>query len=168
MGISLPEMNLKCNYATSLINKTNASTTLFLALGNGTDGEAIAFNPVDGMMYHASGHVGDFDVIFEKINLTTLAITDIPINGTALTDEEAQALAYRPSEGVFYWKQDHGLGPLFRVTPGGVPTLIGDLDHQSKGLAFNVHPQVIPEPTTIMLVGVGFAALVVACRRRKK
>ena len=30
-------------------------------VGRGDDGEAIGFNPLDNMLYHASGHSGDFD-----------------------------------------------------------------------------------------------------------
>jgi hypothetical protein len=117
------------------ISTTDATSSPVLPLGNGGDGEALGFNPVDGFLYHASGHTGA-DVFFERINLSTLAVTNIPVGGTALTDEETQALTFWPSRGVFLWKQNHGIGPLFAVTADGVPTLIGDLDHQSKGLAF--------------------------------
>ncbi len=126
-----------------IISTADASTTSVLTLGDGDDGETIAFNRDDGLMYHASGHFGDFDpvslngVVFQSIDLNTLVVTNIPIAGSALTDEEAQALVYWPEQGIFLWKQDHGANaPLFRVTPGGVPTLIGDMDHQAKGLAF--------------------------------
>ncbi len=53
-----------------------------------------------------------------------------------LQDEEAQALTWDASRGEFLWKQDHGTGPLFSVTPTGVHTLIGNVDHRAKGLAF--------------------------------
>ena len=61
-------------------------------------------------------------------------ITNIPISATVLSDEEAQALVYW--QGGFLWKQDHGTGPLYWVTTDGMPTFVGDMDHQAKGLAF--------------------------------
>lgn len=115
------------------LNQSTGAPTLLTALGNGDDGEAIAFYPPDGLIYHASGHTGS-SVIFETVNPSTFAITDIPLAGNALEDEEAQALV--PIPGGFLWKQDHGTGPLFSVTTAGVPTLIGNMDHQAKGLAY--------------------------------
>lgn len=129
------------------INQTTGAATLISALGRGDDGETIGFNPVDNMMYHASGHVGTYDpvtdsgVIFERFNPTApapIVTTDIPI-GSPLTDEEAQALTFEVSSGMFLWKQDHGTGPLFRVNPAtGAATQVGtlDMDHQAKGLAY--------------------------------
>ncbi|MGK7874075.1 MAG: hypothetical protein AB4426_12405 [Xenococcaceae cyanobacterium] len=35
--------------------RTDATPTFVTALGNGSDGEAIAFNPDDGLIYHWSG-----------------------------------------------------------------------------------------------------------------
>ncbi len=155
------------------INTATGAATLFLALGAGDDGEAIAFNPVDGLLYHASGHTGDCDrlnddgVCFETVNLGTLAITDIDITGSALTGEETQALTWWANQGVFLWKQNHGSGPLFSVTPAGVPTLIGQLDHQSKGLAFADAPAV-PEPATVSLIGLGIGGLLLVQRKRRR
>ncbi|MBI3934462.1 MAG: hypothetical protein HY316_07190 [Acidobacteria bacterium] len=126
------------------INKTTGAPTFLLGLGAGDDGEAIGFNPADGFLYHSSGHTdacggpgpGTDGVCFERINLDTLEITSIDISGGNLIDEEAQALAWWEAQGVFLWKQDHGTGPLFRVTADGADTLIGEVDHQAKGLAF--------------------------------
>ena len=122
------------------INTIDATPTPLLPLGSGTDGETIAFNPDDGFIYHASGHSGNNEVIFESINIETSTITDISIINTLLVNEEAQALTYWEEEDLFLWKQDHGVGPLFRVTSNGTPTLIGQMDHQSKGLAFGLGP----------------------------
>ncbi len=152
----------------------DATATLFLALGNGDDGEAIAFNPLDGLMYHASGHDSacedeDFGLCFESIDLSGMTITDIDISATALIDEEAQALTWWDDAGAFLWKQGHFEdGPLFRVTPDGTPTLIGDLDHQAKGLAF-VEIAEVPEPGTLAVFAIGLAGLagLAAARRRK-
>ena len=37
------------------LNTANASATFLMSLGQGQDGETIAFNPVNGLVYHASG-----------------------------------------------------------------------------------------------------------------
>ena len=133
------------------INQATGASTLLTALGNGDDGEAIAVYPPDGLIYHASGHTGS-DVIFETVDPNGFAITNIPLNGNLLEDEEAQALV--PIAGGFLWKQDHGEGPLYSVTTAGVPTLIGDMDHQAKGLAYvpAIFPAGPPEQVPTMSV----------------
>ncbi|MBZ0326422.1 MAG: LamG domain-containing protein, partial [Altibacter sp.] len=121
------------------LNKGTGAPTFVCTLGNGNDGEALGYNPVDGLLYHASGHTGA-NVIFETISNSTInpcGVTNIDITGTALEDEETQALTWDAANGAFLWKQDHGTGPLYSVTPTGVPTLIGNMDHQAKGLAFS-------------------------------
>ena len=116
------------------LSTSDASSTFVMALGRGTDGEAIGFNPTDGLLYHASGHFGA-GVIFESILSDFSGTVDIPI-GAPLDDEEAQALTWDSSRGEFLWKQHHLPGPLFSVATDGTETFIGDMDHQAKGLAF--------------------------------
>jgi len=138
-GANVPESFFSVNQATG-------ATTLIGAFGMGDDGETIGFNPVDNQMYHASGHDGvctdpDNGVCFERFNPTVapLALTNIDISTTMLIDEEAQALTFETSTGMFLWKQGHFPGPMFRVNPStGAATRIGalDTDHQTKGLAY--------------------------------
>lgn len=47
-----------------LINKSNASKTLAATLGNGADGEVIAYNPNDNSLYHFSGNG---TTVFERV-----------------------------------------------------------------------------------------------------
>lgn len=118
------------------LSQTDASSTFVLTLGNGTDGEAIGYNPTDGLIYHSSGHLGS-GVIFEKIDAAFTGTTNIDITGTSLEDEEAMALTWDASRSEFLWGQYHDTpSTLYSVTPAGVPTLIGGLDHTTKGLAF--------------------------------
>ncbi|MDX1407885.1 MAG: hypothetical protein R3330_07120, partial [Saprospiraceae bacterium] len=120
------------------LDQTNASEMFLCTLGNGTDGETIGFNPANGILYHASGHFGA-GLIFESIDnvgVDPCGVTNIPI-GSPLNDEEAQAITWWGSENVFLWKQGHfPNGPLFRVETNGSAVLVGNMDHQAKGLAF--------------------------------
>jgi len=116
------------------LDRTDATPTLLTALGRGDDGEALAFNPADGLLYHSSGNFFG-TIIFESIDPVTLATSDIPI-GPPLTQGQVQALTYWPSQGELLWKHTETPGPLYRVTTSGAATLLGNMDHQAKGLAF--------------------------------
>jgi len=125
------------------INKGNGALTLVAPLGRGDDGEALGFNPLDGMLYHASGHTGAYDpesgygVIFERVDPADGTTTDIPLDPKSpLLDEEAQALTWYEAFGAFLWKQEHGPGTLYLVSTDGTAFLIGYPDHYAKGLAF--------------------------------
>jgi hypothetical protein len=118
------------------LNLSNASGTLFLELGDGDDGETIAFNPDDGLLYHASGlgnqnnaAVGE---IFETIDPDSLVITSVPLSG--FDYEGLSSLLYR--DGAFYAGDlnPSGSSRFFRITTGGVVTYLGDMDHVAKGL----------------------------------
>ncbi|MCA9291816.1 MAG: hypothetical protein KDA25_11860, partial [Phycisphaerales bacterium] len=118
------------------INPATAETTLVMALGAGTDGEMIGYDPVNNVLWHGSGHSGDDDVVLEHIDVCAGTVTPVDIAGTDLTIEETQAITWWPEANVFLWKQDHGTGPLYSVTHDLTITYIGDTDHQAKGLAF--------------------------------
>jgi uncharacterized protein (TIGR03437 family) len=125
------------------INKSTGIASLARTLGNGEGGEAIAFNSSDGLMYHASGfNDGDLNpppagLIFEKFDLTTFTAQQIPLSG-ALVDE-ATALTYDTASNAFLWSgyiDSSVMASFLRVTPSGVATLLGTLDHVAGGLAF--------------------------------
>jgi hypothetical protein len=124
-GAAVPESLFSLNPATG-------SPTLLRALGNGTGGEAIAFNPADGLLYHASGcPICGGVTLFESINPGSLAVTNIPQSGaphsevTALTHESGTTLILVDLNTA-----------LFGITTTGVVSSRGFLDHKSKGLAF--------------------------------
>lgn len=129
--------------AVFILNQSTGAATLLTRLGRGDDGEAIGFNPLDNMLYHASGHSGDFDpasnsgVSFERFDPTNPPFNNIVVPANLNSAGEVQALAFQASTGNFLWKADNAAGPLFSVTPAGVATLLGTMDHQAKGLAFS-------------------------------
>jgi len=146
------------------LNKTDASAPIFMTLGNGGDGEAIAFHPTNGLMYHWSG-LGTQNVseILETINLQSKTTSLRTLSGADY--DEALAGTFEPRTGTFLISADYFDAKLYRVADRGAVSpvsLIGDLDHQSKGLAF-----VVPEPA--MAAAFAWALLVLAgvCRERR-
>ena len=117
------------------LSLVDATPTQVCLLGNGDDGESLGFNPVDGLLYHASGLV---NLIFEKIDIiqtkrgSGCVTTNIPVSQDI---GEANALTFWETEGIFLWAEGFGGDRLFRLTVNGVETLVGPLDHRSKGLA---------------------------------
>lgn len=127
------------------IDTNDASSTEVVALGNGSAGETIAFNSADGMMYHLSGEnfprEGDFSIVFEKINLGTLAVTDIPLSGDFFFN--GNGLAYDATQGNFVVSvtdsgPDEGfLANFARISTTGNVSLVGFMDIYAGGMAFS-------------------------------
>jgi hypothetical protein len=130
------------------LNTSNAAPTQVLVLGHGNDGEAIGFNPNDGLLYHASGNDtgGDgcvpFDPmvcveIFESVNPNTLAVTNLALSDAyvPLTDSYSEVAALTHLSGNTLLLTDIDSN-LYTITTGGVLTFVGGMDHVSKGLAF--------------------------------
>ena len=113
------------------VDLNDGSLTFVQALGNGDDGEAIAFNPTDGMMYHMSG-IGA-GLIFEKINLSTGVVTPIPLSGDSVADLEAIGFTYDSAQGLF-------VGSLIDCNCGGSARQFISLT--SEGLVTHVNPLV--------------------------
>jgi hypothetical protein len=114
------------------INPATAAATFFQTLGNGDDGEVLAFNPADGLMYHWSGL--SFPVM-ETINLTTNAVTNVPLSGASAS--EVFGATWDAANGRFAITNinDQFLG----ATPAGVVSLLGpptSYSFQPRGLAF--------------------------------
>ena len=124
------------------LNKSTAAPTLAKALGNGDFGEAIGFNPTDGLIYHASGF-GVGDQVFESINPANLAAA--PVNIPRSGFDYTEALGMTHSHGNTMLLTDGGcpLTPcpgLLTITTSGVATSLGVMDHDAKGLAFTPKP----------------------------
>lgn len=114
------------------IDLTTGAPTQVVALGNGSDGETIAFDPATGLMLHASGlGVQNGTEILETIDLTSLAVTNVVLSGGD----------YDEALGMTHWVGRNFLlsdlnDDLFVVNASGLISLIGALDHTAKGLAF--------------------------------
>ena len=92
------------------IDKTTAVPVLATTLGNGADGEVIAYHPGDNAFYHWSGNGTE---IFERVAATTpFAVTNIPISGPSVTAEimgavwdpaRSQFLAHNIGSQMDFW-----------------------------------------------------------------
>jgi len=143
-----------------ILNTLKAAPTQVVVLGRGNDGEAIGFNPNDGLIYHASGNDtgGDgctpFDPttcveIFESVNPNTLGVTNIPLSGAyeLLTESYSEATALTHLSGNILLLTDIDQN-LYQITTHGVVTFVGAMDHVARGLAF------VNAPVTSVLAAV--------------
>ena len=104
----------------------------FSFLGNGDDGEAIAWHPSNSDLYHASG---SGDLIFELVHDDPLVVTPIDISDTPLIGNEPTALAYWSADDALYWTNLSS--NLYRIvaTPdfsSGTPVTITIKDHNAN------------------------------------
>jgi len=113
-----------------LIDKGNASVTLASALGNGADGEVIAFEPRDGMLYHWSGNG---TVVFEKLESSPpYTVTNIPIVGA--TNGETFGAVWDECTGVFITSNINSAFNTF-APDGTVTPQYGTTPDDVRGLA---------------------------------
>ena len=113
-----------------LIDPSDASASLLMTLGNGDDGEAIAFDPdVSLLLYHASGSASR---VWESVDVVRRTlVTSGPPSGDVT---ENLCMVHDPETGGFL--VGDGSANLLMVTPSGVATPIGVLPEEIKGLAF--------------------------------
>ncbi len=111
------------------LNQTTGAATFFQTLGNGDSGEAIAFNPSNGLMYHWSGFSTQ---VMESINLTTNVVTNIPMTGA-----HGEILAGTWDAVNSRFIVTDGSNRMFGVTTSGAFTLLNaSVGPYFKGLAF--------------------------------
>jgi hypothetical protein len=125
-GASIPE-------SLFLLNQTNASGIFVMGLGNGADGETIAFNPDDDLLYHASGRLQG-DRFWESVDVFgETVVSSGQFTGPEVSDENV-AMVHDPATGRFLVCDL--ASNLFDTTLAGAATQIGTLPDILKGLAF--------------------------------
>jgi Secretion system C-terminal sorting domain len=128
------------------INITDATTTLFRTLGNGGDGEAIAYCPDNNYFYHWSGI---FPVVWERFDTSGVdAIQPLVHNGA--TDETYGAVYLK--NGRFL--MSNGSGQL-RIwdTLGNVGPIIATPPDFLRGLILKSCSSTITTPATAICAG---------------
>jgi hypothetical protein len=122
-----------------LIDKTNATKTLAVNMGNGADGEVIAYNPVDDSIYHWSGAS---TIVFEKLqSQAPFGVTLVPTIGA--THGEIFGAVWDPCQ-----PRNDGVGGAlafigsnisttfdFWFTTGQVSPQVGSNPDDTRGLA---------------------------------
>jgi hypothetical protein len=118
-----------------VVDPSSGASSPLGPLGNGDDGEGIAFRPDDGMLYHSSGRSDGLEFL-ETVNPDSLEVGPNLAPGgvygpTPAT--EITAIGWYPPLGVFLasdldWN-------LYHVTPAGQFTLVGNSGVQMRGFA---------------------------------
>ena len=127
-----------------VLDTVTGERTEFMPIANSEGGIALALNPLDGQIYHLSGSiVFDDNVgtpVFEKIDTTSMTRTAIPLSGVDMG--HVRAMSFGPDGNFLVVATYEQFGPnqssgrFFRLTPDGVATLLGSMNHISKGVAF--------------------------------
>ncbi len=125
------------------LDLNNALWTRRNPLVNDRLGDGLAFRPVDGFFYYASGPLprsssDEPQLFFQRINTEVAvddpeAIVDIEVTDATILDSYVRAITYSAKEDAFYWAQKNRT--LLLVSPQG--TLIrniGLMDAESGGL----------------------------------
>jgi hypothetical protein len=143
------------------VDTSTGLSTLLGTLDNGSDdGQALAHNPVDGLLYHAAGlgnrnnHNGE---IFEKLDPDTCTGSpDFDCDPTSVDlsgDDYVEITALTYLDGGFFagdlGDETVDMPHFFRITTTGVVTDLGAMNHVSKGLV-RAPPQ-LPTLSTALL-----------------
>lgn len=122
------------------VDLSDGSLTFFQTLGNGSDGEAIAYCPDNGLMYHWSGWSSVLSsLVFESINLNNNAVTNIGMTGT-VSPTSVQSATY-VGNGQFFISFHNNNGFAFVDTSGAIVTAGYSSTVGIKGMAFqNLEP----------------------------
>ena len=120
--------------AGSLFSQNCASTTSF-TLGNGSDGENIAFNPNDGQIYHVSG-ISAGSQYFESVDPSTGSVGPNIVGGSNTyplpfnNNGEITALAWYPPLNAFIAMNRDA--EIFSISPTGTFTLLSTYNGNSS------------------------------------
>ncbi len=122
-----------------VLSQTGAAPSFVVSLADGAGGETIAFNPEDGLLYHATGGLA-----FRSVDLAGPVVT--PVVGCDIPSFHAGAMTHLGRDVLLLSERN---GSFWGLSTAGRMARIGSLDHNSKGLAFI--PACVPGDTTLCL-----------------
>jgi len=112
----------------------------------GSGGQALGFNPNDGLLYHEAGDniPGVGETVFEKFDPNAFNCdirTIVPIVAGVIPNPDKGSTPVFPLAMTFWEEGDVFLlnefdAFLWNVTASGISDFVGKLDHQAKGFAF--------------------------------
>ncbi len=135
-----------------------ATDSGFMPVGQG--GQALEYNPDDGLLYHFynDNTGGEGNTFLRTLNLITGAATNVPLTGDDFG--AVNGLAY--AGGGMFYAYDYNPDRLVSITTGGVATIMHNLvGAEAISLTMSTY---VPEPGTALLLGVGVLAMM---RRRR-
>lgn len=113
------------------LDMADASSTFVMTLGAGQNGESIAYNPDDGLMYHTSGRGAQ---AWESIDLSGPSIlSSIESIASCIIICGIRTLTYNESTGIFLAADENN---FMSITPDGTISVLGTSARGMKGLAF--------------------------------
>ncbi len=131
------------------LNQTTGAPTYVMPLGNGTAGETIAANPVDGRLYHASGlGTPNAQEIFEGVDPVGMVVSPEVLSG--FDYDNLLSLTYQ-GDGSFLGGDLNQ--ELVTIAMSGEVAWRATMDHNAKGLAFSTLAPPRPLQTTCPTAG---------------
>ncbi len=114
------------------VDTSDASLTEVCELGNGSNGEEIAFSTADNRIYHFSGFT-----TFESITGMSdgCSVEDHGVT-EPLDDNQVTSMTYWQANDIFIVANFEELYQVTRPQSPGESTYVGEMDHDSGGLAF--------------------------------
>lgn len=118
-----------------ILSKIDGAPTFFQDLVGTEGGEAIGFNPIDGLIYRTTGFTDlNGGQNFGSVDPQSKEFTQILLTGD--TDGYGEQLALVHLSGDLFLSAQRIEPALNSITTGGVVSFIGNMDHEAKGLAF--------------------------------
>lgn len=114
------------------LDLNDASSTFFMTLGNGNEGESIAIDN-QCVLHHGSG-ISDGDRFYERIDLVTQNVLFSGQQTGPDVNDELLSMVFNPSTQRIL--TGDRFSQFFDITSTGVSTKLGDFDDELKGLAF--------------------------------
>lgn len=145
MGTTPPTVTPETLFTLTKVNPTTATPVPGVALTADDFGDAIAYNPQDGLIYRATGNNGGPDTrVLESVNVTNGVVTNVTLTFPDANDnyDQIESMTFDPVTGTLLAGALDG--NLYTITidrsdplnPVGVVDFQINTDHLPAGIAF--------------------------------